>query len=91
VTKAEFRVLALLSRSRRSAEIAVELGVAPSTVKTQLESMFARNHITHGRRELVARAFRDGFMIVQAGRAVPPAVLREVILATLGEPGSHPL
>lgn len=82
VTKSEFSVLALVSRSNSNADIAARLGVSASTVKTQIESMFVRNQVTRGRLELVARAFRDGIELVQAGRAIPAAELREAILAT---------
>ncbi len=88
VTRSEFMVLAGVSRSKRNTEIAADLGVAPSTVKTQLESMFARNDIKRGRTELVARALRDGAVIVHAGRAISAGDLREVILATEGGPAN---
>ena len=61
LTTKERQVLALLADGRTNAEISVELGVAPSTVKTHLKNLYGKLGVRR-RTQAVARARSAGLL-----------------------------
>jgi DNA-binding CsgD family transcriptional regulator len=79
-TPNEFVVLVGAARGQTTEAIAAARGVSAGTVRTQLNSMFARNEVAGGRGELVARALSDGLVMVRGHRPAAASAVRQAIL-----------
>lgn len=61
LTPCELGILRLAASGRSTADIAIEMGISPSTVKRHLEDTYARLGVAH-RTEAVAQAIRSGLI-----------------------------
>ena len=72
LTRKEGEVISCLARGRSTAAVAVELGMAVSTVRTHLQHLYVKLDV-HSRLELVAFAVRHGVVRVEGASEVVSA------------------